>query len=122
MIDTAVLPLFFAAAATLLIVPGPDFLLITTQSATRGYRYGIACSSGVLFAGILQTILVAVGFGRAMETWPVVATTVRLGGAIYLTYLGVRHITSWVRRRPNYAPKRTFDPRLACRWSCQQSA
>jgi len=34
-----------------------------------------------------------------MEAWPIVATAVRLGGAAYLAYLGVRLIISWSRRR-----------------------
>ncbi|MCU1294064.1 MAG: amino acid transporter [Bryobacterales bacterium] len=103
MIDTTVLPLFLAAVATLLIVPGPDFVLISAQSVSRGARYGIACALGIFLAGVLQTALVAVGLGKVMEAWPAVATAVRLGGAAYLAYLGVRLLLSWHRRR--YAPE-----------------
>jgi threonine/homoserine/homoserine lactone efflux protein len=103
MIDTSVLPFFLAAVATLLIVPGPDFVLISTQSVSRGARYGMACALGVFLAGILQTCLVAAGLGKAMEAWPIVATAVRLGGAAYLAYLGIRLVISWRRRRAELA-------------------
>src|SRR5258708_5068060 len=98
MIDTTVLPVFLAAVATLLVVPGPDFVLISSQSVSRGARYGIACSLGIFLAGVLQTLLVAVGLGKIMEAWPVVATAVRLGGAGYLAYLGIGLLFSWRRR------------------------
>ena len=99
MIDMSALPLFFAAVAALLIVPGPDFILISSQSVSRGARYGIACSVGIFLAGILQTLLVAIGLGKVMETWPLMATAVRLLGAAYLLYLGIRLLLVWHRTR-----------------------
>jgi threonine/homoserine/homoserine lactone efflux protein len=95
MIDTASLPLFLAAVAALLIVPGPDFILISTQSVSRGARYGVACSLGIFFAGLLQTALVAAGLGMIMEAWPIVATIIRLCGAGYLAFLGVKMLLAW---------------------------
>jgi len=99
MIDMSVLPVFLVAVAALLIVPGPDFVLISSQSVSRGARFGVACSLGIFLAGLLQTFLVAAGLGKVMEAWPVVATAVRLVGAAYLAYLGVKLLLSWSRRR-----------------------
>jgi threonine/homoserine/homoserine lactone efflux protein len=99
MIDTSALPIFFAAVAALLVVPGPDFMLIASQSVSRGASYGVACSAGIFLAGILQTLLVAFGLGALMETWPLVATIVRLLGAVYLAYLGLRLLLAWHRQR-----------------------
>lgn len=99
MIDASALPTFLAAVAVLLVVPGPDFVLISSQSASRGARYGVACALGIFLAGALQTTLVAVGLGKVMETWPLVATVVRLLGAAYLAYLGIRLLLEWWRRR-----------------------
>jgi len=97
MIDVQLLPLFLSAVLALLIVPGPDMLLISAQSMQRGARYGIACSVGVMLAGLLQTLLVALGLGHVMESWPAVATAVRWLGAAYLAYLGVRLLWAWHR-------------------------
>ncbi|HSW06004.1 LysE family translocator [Aquabacterium sp.] len=99
MIDISALPVFLVAVAALLVVPGPDFLLISSQSVSRGARYGVACSVGIFLAGVLQTLLVAAGLGKVMETWPVVATAVRLLGAAYLAYLGIKLLLTWCRGR-----------------------
>ena len=53
MLDVHALPLFLSAVFALLIVPGPDLLLISAQSVQRGARCGIACSVGVMLAGLL---------------------------------------------------------------------
>ena len=97
MIDVQLLPLFLSAVFALLVVPGPDMLLISAQSVQRGARYGVACSVGVMLAGLLQTLLVALGLGHAMESWPAVATTIRWVGAAYLAYLGTRLLWAWHR-------------------------
>ena len=99
MIDISALPVFLAAVAALLIVPGPDFLLITSQSISHGARYGAACSAGIFLAGVIQTLLVAVGLGQIMEAWPLVATAIRLAGAAYLAYLGIKLLVEWRRQQ-----------------------
>ena len=95
MLDVQMLPLFLGAVFALLVVPGPDLLLISAQSVQRGARCGIACSMGVMLAGLLQTLLVALGLGHAMESWPALATAIRWVGAAYLAYLGCRLLWAW---------------------------
>ena len=95
MLDVQMLPLFLGAVFALLVVPGPDLLLISAQSVQRGARCGIACSMGVMLAGLLQTLLVALGLGHAMESWPALATAIRWVGAAYLAYLGCRLLWTW---------------------------
>ena len=95
MLDIHALPLFLGAVFALLIVPGPDLLLISAQSVQRGARCGIACSVGVMLAGLLQTLLVSLGLGHAMESWPALATAIRWVGAAYLAYLGCRLLWAW---------------------------
>ncbi|MDT9000837.1 LysE family translocator [Paucibacter sp. APW11] len=98
-INPDVLPAFLAAVAVLMLVPGPDFFLITSQAATRGARYGAACALGIGAAGLLQTTLVAAGLGHLMETWPSIATAVRWAGAAYLGWMGLSLLRRWWRER-----------------------
>jgi threonine/homoserine/homoserine lactone efflux protein len=114
MIDISALPVFLAAVVVLLAVPGPDFFLITSQSVSRGARYGAACSVGIFLAGILQTLLVAVGLGQVMETWPLVATAVRLIGAAYLAHLGIKLLLAW-RRQHEIQEHETRGPAQSAR-------
>jgi threonine/homoserine/homoserine lactone efflux protein len=46
---------------------------------------------GIALAGFLQTTLVAFGMGHVMQRMPVIADVVRLVGAAYLMWLGIRH-------------------------------
>lgn len=101
--DLSTLIVFMGAVAALLIVPGPDFVLVSAQAASRGLRYGVACALGIAAAGLIQTALVAGGLGRVMETWPAVAEAIRLAGAGYLAVLGIGLLRSWWRQRNNPA-------------------
>ncbi|NRF72031.1 LysE family translocator [Aquincola sp. S2] len=103
MIDYQTLPLYLSAVVVLLLVPGPDMLLISVQSIRRGFKYGAACSLGVMLAGLLQTALVALGLGRLMESWPLAATVLRLLGACYFGFLGIRMLMAWHKARPSEA-------------------
>jgi threonine/homoserine/homoserine lactone efflux protein len=98
-IDTANIPLFLSAIFALLIVPGPDSLLITSQAISRGAVHGVACALGIAAAGVIQTVLVAIGLGKIMEAWPAAANGVRMVGAFYLAVLGGNLILSWWRKR-----------------------
>jgi threonine/homoserine/homoserine lactone efflux protein len=97
--DLSTLIVFMGAVTALLIVPGPDFVLVSAQAASRGIRSGVACALGIAAASLIQTALVAGGLGRIMETWPTVAESIRLAGAVYLAILGFGLLRSWWRHR-----------------------
>ncbi len=97
MIDFSVLPLFFTAIFFLAISPGPDLVLISTYSSIKGFKAGLMVSMGVFSAGILQTLLVAFGLGKLMQSIPMLAYAVKIVGALYLAYLGIKMLLSWYR-------------------------
>lgn len=116
-IDTSILPVFLSAVAALLMVPGPDFFLITSQATSRGMKYGIACALGIGMAGIIQTALVALGLGKMMETWPAVATAVRLVGAVYLAVLGINLVKCWWKSgKATVAPQASTLPERSTKY------
>lgn len=98
MIDFSILPLFFISVFFLVISPGPDLLLISTYASIRGFHAGVAIALGILIAGLVQTTLVAFGLGQLMQTVPVIALGVKIMGALYLAWLGLRMLKSWFRR------------------------
>ncbi|KNC65445.1 LysE family translocator [Pseudoalteromonas ardens] len=99
MIDITLLPLFFTTIFFLVISPGPDLLLLSSYSATKGFRAGAFIALGILSAGLVQTALVAFGLGQVMQTMPLVALIVKLIGAAYLAYLGVKMLLHWYKHR-----------------------
>lgn len=97
MIDISVLPLFFTAVFFLVISPGPDLVLISSYSSTKGFKSGLMISLGVFLAGILQTLLVAFGLGQLMQAMPLFAYAVKIVGALYLVYLGINMLRAWYK-------------------------
>lgn len=98
MIDFSVLPIFFTAIFFLAISPGPDLVIISTYSSTNGFKSGLMISIGVLLAGILQTLFVAFGLGQLMQSMPIFAYAIKIIGALYLGYLGIKMLVSWYRK------------------------
>jgi len=95
MIDWSILPLFFTAIFFLAISPGPDLILISTYSSTKSFKAGLMIALGIFAAGVLQTLLVALGLGQLMQSVPVLTYLVKAIGALYLTYLGVKLLRNW---------------------------
>ncbi|MCG7537040.1 LysE family translocator [Pseudoalteromonas sp. OOF1S-7] len=110
MIDLTLLPLFFTTIFFLVISPGPDLLLLSSYSATKGFRAGAFIALGILLAGVVQTALVAFGLGQIMQTMPLVALAVKLIGAIYLAYLGVKMLLHWYQHRSINRPQDRAEP------------
>ncbi|MEH6631455.1 MAG: LysE family translocator [Halopseudomonas aestusnigri] len=109
MIDVSVLPLFFTAIFFLVISPGPDLVLITAYSSTRGFRFGLMITLGIFLAGVVQTLLVAFGLGQLMQAMPNFAYGVKIVGALYLSWLGFKMLKSWYNNKqlPNARKKAT---------------
>ena len=95
MIDNSVLPLFITAVLVLAVSPGPDLVLISSYSLSKGFVAGLMVSVGVLLAGIIQTLLVSLGLGQVMESLPMLAFLVKFVGVLYFSYLGVVLIRKW---------------------------
>ena len=97
MIDFSILSIFFTAIFFLAISPGPDLVLISTYASTKGFKAGLMVSIGVFSAGILQTLLVSFGLGQLMQSIPMLAYVIKIVGALYLSYLGIKMLSSWYR-------------------------
>lgn len=97
MLDFNLLPLFILASILLVISPGPDLLLISAYSSTRGCKAGIMISVGIFLAGIVQAVLVAFGLGHLMQTLPPLALAIKVIGAVYLSWLGLILIAAWLK-------------------------
>ena len=109
MIDFAILPLFFTAIFFLVISPGPDLVLISTYSSTKGFKSGLMISLGIFGAGILQTSLVAFGLGQLMQSIPLFAYAIKIVGALYLGYLGMKMLLSWYRNNQQKNHSKTIE-------------
>ena len=81
----------FVVAATLLgITPGPDIIYVITRGATQGPRPAIAAAAGLTTGVIGHTALTVVGISAILAASATAFTVVKLAGAAYLIYLGIR--------------------------------
>jgi threonine/homoserine/homoserine lactone efflux protein len=93
--------LAFAGLALLLaMTPGPDMATVTRNGLAYGRRGVVLTALGIGTA--LLCWIVATGFGVAavLATSAVLFTAVKLAGAVYLAYLGIRSLLSSRRHTP----------------------
>lgn len=92
--DLHSLLLFLAAGLALNFTPGPDMLYVAARGASEGRAAGIVSALGIGAGTLVHITLVALGLAALLAAVPVAYLVVRIGGAIYLIYLGVRALRS----------------------------
>src|SRR5438477_12923525 len=83
---------FTAAAALLVIAPGPDTLLVLRNTVQRGRRAGFATAAGTVTGLLVWWAAAALGLAALLRASRVGFTVVRLLGAAYLICLGLTMI------------------------------
>jgi homoserine/homoserine lactone efflux protein len=87
--------LLFAAAYLLTTIsPGPNVLLVIRNSVRYGSRGAAASVAGNLLAQGVVVALVALGVGAALVALPPLFVAMKVLGAAYLMYLGIRQLRS----------------------------
>jgi len=82
--------LFITTGIVLNLTPGPDTLYILGRSVAQGRPAGIASALGISVGSIFHTGAAALGLSAVLATSAWAFTLVKLGGAAYLIFLGVR--------------------------------
>ena len=92
------------------VVPGPDFLVVL-RSATEHPAKGRAAALGAQSGLCVHMLAAAVGLSVVAARSPVIYDAIRLGGAGYLVYLGVRAVLAARRAaRPRGAERQAVAP------------
>ncbi len=91
---------FTAAAVMIVVLPGPDTLVVVRSLVRGGRAEGIRTSLGVL-CGLLVWVLAAVlGLSALLQASEVGYDALRMLGACYLVWMGVQTIRSLRREAP----------------------
>jgi threonine/homoserine/homoserine lactone efflux protein len=83
---------FAGVAAVLVAIPGPSVLFTVSRALTGGRRTALWNVVGNELGLLAQVVAVAFGLGALIERSAEVFTAVKLAGAAYLVYLGIRAI------------------------------
>lgn len=95
MFGTQNLPLFVASGLLLNLMPGPDTLYIVGRSVSQGRKAGVVSVLGISSGCAVHTVAAAFGLSAILAASASAFTVVRLAGAAYLVYLGLR---LWLER------------------------
>jgi threonine/homoserine/homoserine lactone efflux protein len=82
--------LFIATVFVVSAIPGPNMLLVMTHAAQHGLRRSGATMAGCMLAMVLMLSVSAAGLGVFLAAWPTMFNTLRMIGAAYLVYLGIK--------------------------------
>lgn len=81
---------FLGVSILLSLAPGPDFALVTKNALVHGRRGVLLTTAGLTSALVIWVTATAVGVSAVLRTSATAYTMVKLAGAAYLAYLGIR--------------------------------
>jgi len=90
MIDLTTYVVFIAASAALIIIPGPTVTVIIANSLNAGSRAGLQNVAGTQLGLGLMVLVLAFGFASIVERMSSVFDVLRVVGAVYLVWLGLK--------------------------------
>jgi threonine/homoserine/homoserine lactone efflux protein len=81
---------FLAACTIILIVPGPTIMLVVSQALAEGRRAVWSTVAGVSLGDLTAMTLSSIGLGALLATSASLFTALKLAGAAYLVWLGIK--------------------------------
>ena len=72
--------------------PGPNFAIVTSTAMSVSRRAGVLTGLGLAAASCTWALLAVAGIGIVLARFPVIALAVRVAGAAYLVWIGIRMV------------------------------
>jgi threonine/homoserine/homoserine lactone efflux protein len=91
---------FAAVAAVIVVVPGPDMALVLRNGVAHGRHAAVATALGINAGLLVWAFAAAVGIAALLHASPTAFTVLKLAGAAYLVWLGVRALLDAWRGSP----------------------
>lgn len=91
----------------LVLLPGPDTMLVAGHAARRGFKAGMAAIGGIQLGGLFYMALCGFGFLSVLNAVPGLFMAVKIAGALYLAWLGIGMLRSAIR-----PAAQTAEPRV----------
>ena len=86
--------LFLAASVAITMAPGPDNLQVLARGISQGRAAGLVAALGFAAGISFHTTLAALGVAALLKSSPVAFEAVKLAGAAYLVWIGIKAIRS----------------------------
>lgn len=85
---------FILASLVFAMTPGLATMYILNNSTMYGRKEGILSAFGILSGGMIYNIVAAAGLGTLINKFPFIFNGIKIIGAIYLVYVGLKSILS----------------------------
>lgn len=86
--------LFVGLSWILIVTPGPDLIYVLTKGISTGKKAGLISATGVTLGIFVHTVFAALGLSIILKTSALAFTIVKIIGASYLIYLGIKTLIS----------------------------
>jgi len=86
--------LFLAASMAITVAPGPDNLQVLARGISQGRAAGLVAALGFAAGISFHTTLAALGVAALLKSSPMAFEAVKLAGAAYLIWIGIKAIRS----------------------------
>jgi threonine/homoserine/homoserine lactone efflux protein len=97
-VDTQLLA-FAGVSLLLAVTPGPDMAVVTKNALAHGRRGVLLTTTGIGFALLIWAAATAVGVSAVLRASNELFFVLKLAGAAYIAYLGIRTLLESRRRR-----------------------
>ncbi|MFD3697002.1 LysE family translocator [Streptomyces sp. NPDC058646] len=116
MVSTDRVLAFAGMSFLLIIIPGPSVLFVIGRALAHGRRAALTTVVGNTLGGYVLVVAVALGVGAVVERSVLVFTLLKLVGAAYLVYLGIKavrrrgalHASAFSGAGPGHGSRRTL--------------
>jgi threonine/homoserine/homoserine lactone efflux protein len=88
---------FLGLSAIVIVTPGPDTALTIRNALTGGRRAGVLTALGVATGQAVWTLAAAAGVAAVLRASEPLFVALKLAGAVYLAFLGLRTLVAAVR-------------------------
>jgi len=102
---------FAAAAGIILIIPGPTILAVISHSLAHGRKSVLPLVAGVTLGDFTALSCSLLGLGALLAASAALFSVLKLAGAVYLVYLGVKLWRSGSAEAESPNPERTSGRR-----------
>lgn len=86
--------MYFTSCIILSLIPGTDTMFILGQSIANSRKAGILSVFGIGSGILVHTTFVSLGLSAILKSTPMAFNIVKLLGALYLVYMGIKSIKS----------------------------
>lgn len=90
----AALTLYIPVALVMAFTPGPATLFVLSRASALGPRAGLLSAAGLLTGTLGLVALAALGLTGILASAPLLFDVIKMAGAAYLVYLGLRTVAS----------------------------